>query len=62
MIDNKLFRDCPVKSFNVRVHLGTPWIGVIVDDVQRNTGFVEVFGELTPVIGLYLDDLKWNGL
>jgi hypothetical protein len=58
----EVFRERTIEPLDRTVHLGTTWVGMVVCHTTLCTSIMEKVCELTPVISLYLGDLKWSNL
>ena len=56
---NEVLRDRSIEPLNGTIHLGAPWVGVVVSDTESLTGSMEVVGKLRAIVCLYLRYLEW---
>jgi hypothetical protein len=54
------FRQGAIESFNGAIHLGAPWVRVVVADVELGTRIVEQVCKLTAIVGLYFCNGEWG--
>lgn len=54
------FRNRSVESLDGTVHLGAPWVRVVVANVEFCARIVEMVGKLAAVVGLYFRDGERN--